>query len=372
MEFLNTSINNITSNNTLCKKNNYVEFIKSDNFNNYNLMILYLVHIFNYYLIIYLFFKMFIVISFRHIIRKFSRIGSDNYNYMKNDVKNYKTADIGPFNIVWNFDNYNCKIFKINDNSINPFKYTDEIGIKLFDNSVGFRNQLEKIVENINVSIKSDSYCLITGELGKCLDKDTPYLFVDSNLESDNEIIMILKNICCSRGMENKFLILNSNTCFNVTKKKFSYPEDISNNNFKEILNKMGIKKDIIIFVTSDYINIYNVSENSSYIRLESDKVTPYSLIENDDTELLINNINNIIEQFKIKDSIVLFSNNITNKKFNFKDFKLDTEGIYLNNSIEMNYISSYYNKVINNETEEDKVYPFYITIINKKFEITY
>jgi hypothetical protein len=105
-------------------------------------------------------------------------------------------------------DNYNLIITK--DIGTNTSK--DDIIPNWCDSSDEyFRCRLEKLLEDTRIAIPIDSFCSIYGDISKNIPNDELFLELDKDTVSNVTIISILKDICCKRGWDNKFLITDDN-----------------------------------------------------------------------------------------------------------------------------------------------------------------
>ena len=147
-------------------------------------------------------------------------IDTDKTN-MENQIiaKNYIKNTYGSCDVIMKIKKCETKVYLQDEN--NNFNLiitkdigthtpnTDEIVPELCTSSEEyFKFRLEKLLEDTRISIPFDSFCAIGGDIGENVGPHTEYFIELDEYTISNEIIInMIRDICCKRGWENKFVI---------------------------------------------------------------------------------------------------------------------------------------------------------------------
>ena len=107
-------------------------------------------------------------------------------------------------------ENNNFNLIITKDIGTNTFK-EQIIPIWCDSSEEYFRCRLEKLLENTCIAIPVDSFCSIYGNISQIIPKEQFFLELDEDKDSIVHIFCVLRDICCKRGWNNKFLITHDN-----------------------------------------------------------------------------------------------------------------------------------------------------------------
>ena len=129
--------------------------------------------------------------------------------------KNYIKKKYGSCEVVMKINKSETKVYLQDKNNNFNLIFTKNIGTHTLGNDEivpewcttskeYFKCRLEKLLEDTRIAIPLDSFCAIGGNFHF---QSESFIELDKHTKTNELLINMLKNICCKRGWENKFVI---------------------------------------------------------------------------------------------------------------------------------------------------------------------
>uniref|UniRef100_A0A6C0J6C0 Uncharacterized protein n=1 Tax=viral metagenome TaxID=1070528 RepID=A0A6C0J6C0_9ZZZZ len=236
---------NVYTSKDICQKDNYFEKFNIRN----NMIIFYFIHLVIYYITIgitTMFIFNFIKKYFVNYLEKITRDMYEDFNIHYDDDERLKISledlqdSINKLNksnttnfikdknglnkdinkVKMEMNESETKVYLQDENNNFNLIITKDIGTNTFKEQITptwcesseeyFRCRLEKLLENTRIAIPIDSFCSIYGDISQIIPKDQLFLEFDKYIDSTVPIICMLRDICCKRGWNDKFLITHN------------------------------------------------------------------------------------------------------------------------------------------------------------------